>query len=151
MCSRLHQMDLCCMWSVLCIPFTRMFIVCLCVDWHPPIQHCGYENTQNWFYTLVCFYMLLLMPSPLCGCCPFPSTLCLIYSLMVFYSFFGVSIFLLSDFLKSSFVEMNFVKNALDKNYFISTGNIVSRSYVKCFLLKAILFNLYSTYGLHMK
>ena len=35
---------------VLCTPFTRLFIVCVCFDWCVPIQHCDWENTQYRFY-----------------------------------------------------------------------------------------------------
>jgi len=38
-------------------------------------------------------------------------------------------------------LNLNFLKNALDENDFISTGTIVNRSFVKCFLVKAILLN----------
>jgi len=94
---------------VLCTPSVLRFLLeCFHLGVYAPtgiFLFVAEWNTEYWFYTIFCFYMLSHMPSLLCGCWPFPSTLCFIYSLMVFYIFSGVSSFILYVFFEIDFFE----------------------------------------------
>ena len=67
-----------------------------------------------------------------------PFVLSMAWWISIFSSVFLVLFFMM---LRNRFFESELSQNALDENYFNSTGSIVNWSFVKCFSVKAILLN----------